>query len=291
MATSTLSTVATNSSNANFSAWCRAVSSALTACSFVKTSDTGQVDWTSDQTAPAGANTYPYYEMRRFNDSLSGTSELYVKIEYGEGGGTDTPALRFTFSAVASNGSGGFASASHGPYVVSANTASSSTLTSYVSGASGRINANMFPTNSASHFGFVISRTCSSSGAFNSNGFQILLSSIGTSATNSVAKRQLFIDKNNNIRGPYLQFTAMNPVAGTGAYGANVGMFPIFPNIGGFDYPTPDGILVFLTDVGSAGTPVGPITIYGSSMNFYSGANALANNGSANTLVLLYRFD
>lgn len=104
MTTTTWSTVFTNNSDANFRAWGGGLSTALAAVGMVKTSDTGQINWTT-VTAPLASNTQQGYEIWRFNDSLQATAPIFLRIGYGSGSAAATPSLWMTIGK-ASDGAG-----------------------------------------------------------------------------------------------------------------------------------------------------------------------------------------
>lgn len=101
----TTTSTPTNATDATFRAWGLHLSTQLQAAGFVKTADTGQIDWATVLT-PALANTAQGYEIYRFGDALQATAPIFFKIEYGSG---VTSALNigiwFTFGT-GSNGSG-----------------------------------------------------------------------------------------------------------------------------------------------------------------------------------------
>lgn len=103
MATQSYTTSISHSTTTNFRIWGLALSDALTTVGFVKTADTGQIDWVTVN-RPA-VNTSGGYEIRILNDSLHATAPIYVKIEYGTGIVSSFPNLWLTFGT-GSNGSG-----------------------------------------------------------------------------------------------------------------------------------------------------------------------------------------
>lgn len=95
----------TNSSDANFRTWGSYISARMAAVGLVKTSDTGQIDFTT-VLAPVAISTFMGYEIWRLADSLQASAPVYLKIEYGSStGSANNPAMRFQFGS-GSNGSG-----------------------------------------------------------------------------------------------------------------------------------------------------------------------------------------
>jgi hypothetical protein len=87
-----------HANDANFRAWGSDLSAAFAEVGLVKTADTGQIDWVT-VTRP-GTNTAAGYEIWRYTDS-----SVFLKIEYGTGGGVAAPGMWFTVGT-GSNGSG-----------------------------------------------------------------------------------------------------------------------------------------------------------------------------------------
>ena len=67
-----------------FRAFVQGVSNCLTAVGLPKTNDIGQINPTTVN-APTTWNQIRGYEIRRFQDTLSSTSPIFLKIEYGSG--------------------------------------------------------------------------------------------------------------------------------------------------------------------------------------------------------------
>lgn len=104
MTTVTNTTVISNAGTTQFRAWGLEFSNALTAIGFIKSADTGQINWAS-VSRPGAIDTSAGYEIRYLNDSMHGSAPIYVKIEYGTGGATTTPGMWITIGT-GSNGSG-----------------------------------------------------------------------------------------------------------------------------------------------------------------------------------------
>lgn len=103
MTTNIQNASARHTTDVEFRTWGSAISAALQACGLVKTSDTGQIDWTT--VVRPGVSTFAGYEVYRFNDSYQATRPVFFKIEYGTGTTTSTPRIQITIGS-GSNGSG-----------------------------------------------------------------------------------------------------------------------------------------------------------------------------------------
>jgi hypothetical protein len=88
-----------HANSADFRAWGSDLSASFANVGLVKTADTGQIDWVT-VTRPVVGNTAAGYEIWRFTDS-----SVYLKIEYGTGGGLASPGMWLTVGT-GSSGSG-----------------------------------------------------------------------------------------------------------------------------------------------------------------------------------------
>lgn len=105
MTTATTVTNIDQSSDAAFRVWVQEMITALVSTiGLTQTADTGQIN-TSTVTRAAVANTAAGYVILRFNDSLQGTSPIFMKVEFGAGSGVAVPNSWFTVGT-GSNGSG-----------------------------------------------------------------------------------------------------------------------------------------------------------------------------------------
>ena len=93
----------TVSTNAGFRAWGLAVRTAILAAGLTRTSDTGQIDFTS-VAAPA-TSAYGGYDIFQFTDAEQATDPIYIKLEYGRGSTGERHALRMAVGT-ATNGAG-----------------------------------------------------------------------------------------------------------------------------------------------------------------------------------------
>lgn len=192
MTTQSWNTPITHTTDAQFRAWGSELSARLLALGLVQTADTGQVNWGS-VTRP-GINTAGGYEIWRFNDSLQGSAPIYFKIEYGTGSAVNTPATWLTVGT-GSNGSGTITGTATTRIQSSTNAAATNTITNYQSyacavdgylGVTSKFGASLA---GRGFTGFIICRTCDSSGSPTATGFVVYTCPIGTaSSTSAVAQ-------------------------------------------------------------------------------------------------------
>lgn len=110
--------------DAGFRAWGLALRTALTSAGIVRTSDTGQIDF-STVSAP-GTSSYAGYDIFRFDDAAQGADPVFFKLEYGKGSATTRHALRLTVGT-GSDGAGTLTNASSAMTAVGTATASGNT--------------------------------------------------------------------------------------------------------------------------------------------------------------------
>lgn len=92
MAKTTYTETLLHTTDAEFRAWATNLHNALIAAGLVQTADTGQADFTT-MTRPAGG--VYFYRVYRYSDALQATAPVFVRVEYGTGGGAaNTPGIR-----------------------------------------------------------------------------------------------------------------------------------------------------------------------------------------------------
>jgi hypothetical protein len=104
MATSTITSVIQQSTDAEFQAWVAEVISQLTAVGLTQTADTGQIN-TSTVTRPS-ANTSAGYTIWRFNDTLQSTKPIFIKLEFGSNTSGNTYPQMWISTSTGTNGAG-----------------------------------------------------------------------------------------------------------------------------------------------------------------------------------------
>jgi len=172
--------------DANFRAWGSEISTQLAAVGLTQTADTGQIDWTT-----ASISGYPGsvgYEIWRFNDSLQGTTPIFVRIDYGATG-AEAPYMAITVGT-GSNGAGtinGATKSNLQNIAVASSPVASIAYPSWICynpalgflGVALKLGIN---SNSEWGIGFLINRTADTSGAPTADGFNTwCLNQIGQS--------------------------------------------------------------------------------------------------------------
>jgi len=221
LATSTFTVAPSNSSDAYFRGWGGALSTAIQAVGVTKTTDTGQVNWTT-ATAPAAINTKAGYEIYKFTDTLSATYPVFIRIDYGSASSTNNPAIWITVGT-GTNGAGTITGT-----VIAATqigTASSST-TAYVSRVSGDTNRLSFVTwdnfaGATYLIGVGIERSRNYAGTETGTGVLCLFLN-GTGAT-KISQFGTF----GVTTTQYANWNTSTPPSGTGALAPDTNFYPV----------------------------------------------------------------
>lgn len=268
----TFTTTASNwtnaSSDANFRAWGSYISDQLTAVGLLKTADTGQVDWTTVLN-PGAINTYNAYEVRAFSDALQATAPVFFKIFYGEGTGTDNPAIGISFGT-GSDGAGNLTGTTSTLMRDAAAAAAGSTVV-VGSGANNRfvLNTNQ---NSGMLFGF--ERTKDSLGNDTSEGIVYFVNgsgNFGSTSAGSSSARSLYW---NPITGTIVDsatnssLAALFPWQTSFVYGAQTGVAPVFPEKPIFGNPVLGIVGYYTGDITPTNTFVA--YMYGTAHQYYA---------------------
>ena len=88
---------------ASAKAWAKSISDAFIACGLTRSSDTGQINWTTATFTISATNGYEVFYL---NDALHATKPIYLKVEYVTGAGYfDYAGLTFSIGS-ATNGAG-----------------------------------------------------------------------------------------------------------------------------------------------------------------------------------------
>lgn len=284
-----------SSTDALYQQWASGLSAAFTAVGFNKTSDAGQVVWDGTKTSPRNATvSSPNWEIREFSDPLQATSPVFVKIWYASSpGNANNPALLIEVGTN-SDGSGNLTGNVSSLFTVAPYQANTPATPCYISSDGGRINVGLWAgTQYATACGFYIERLKNDSGAPIGDGVNV----VTHNSQYSGGKQQQFIPKNGtgpvfpNI--PFINFVCQSPPIGTGAYGNNLGVFPICPNRGFTDNPDLGGLAFFQQDMPVGGVLI-PISLYGVVHNYVLLANSgptSGNNGNGNAVCMAVRYE
>jgi hypothetical protein len=274
MATIQNQLVCDNSTLANFKQWAQAISTALSTFGWTQSTDTGQVNWSTIAAVP-GSGAY-VYEIWQPNDGLT---TFYLKVEYGNSSGTNSPGMRLTLSS-GTNGSGTPSGFVAGPYqTLSLGMTPPSTTTQYecnFSGAAGRFGAMMWRNGTAINQQqlFAVERSVDSTGAYTSAYATLFVQ--GNTGTNTFARQQSLvfgvgvaplIPPATNANGGWaVRIANTNSSTVGGPFNGSIPFDSVAPMVGYYDYPCT------MVGAGCAGDYVEGVTftvsLYGSTRTF-----------------------
>ena len=279
-----------NSTDARFRAWGSWISAQLAASGWIRTADTGQIDWAT-VTRPTAANEVKGYEIWQMTDALASEAPVLLKIEYGSGSNLAYPSLWITVGGT-SSGTGSLVGVTSTRTVVRSISGNTTELQQCVaSGGPGRFQCAMFFAGVSQHqymaWWLSIERTKNASGRDTTEG--VLIASAGDSGTNCY--QQFF----QNGAGPTTREASLGvlvPTFGTGSSGTSVSIYPVFWSKGVFLNPGLGIMVAFLANV-SAGTTL-TFTVYGSPRTYFvlgPTISAIQRGTVANPITLLLRYE
>jgi len=162
MAAVTTQLAPTNDTDANFRLWGKAISDQMAAGGWVKTTDTGQIDWAT-VLKPASPNVMQGYEIWRSNDASGSIVQMYLKIEYGSSTSNGTQPAMHSTAGFGSNGTGTLTGTTTLRTQISVNASSTSTRNCNLAAGLGWVVMTLFTNDANSCMVFSIERTLSSS--------------------------------------------------------------------------------------------------------------------------------
>jgi hypothetical protein len=267
MALVTASVLWKQTSDAEFRAWGKAMSDAMTAVGVPKTADTGQIDW-SAVTYPSSSSIVKGYEIRKFNDTLQATQPVLIKFEWGSGGFATVPVWYITIGT-ATDGAGNLTGLTT---VRKAMTGVAQTVP-YTLRVSGDVNRLMIATlvdsgAVANSQLAVVERTHDSAGGDTAEG---LIYALNAGAVAAIVQAAYLFGV--GVTGSETAvFAALLPSVGTGANGSAVALYPIFCTKGVYFNPFLNILVAFQANV-TPGTQLS-FTYYGATRAFMPLNNA-----------------
>lgn len=287
---------------ANYKQYGADFSAAMTAIGVTKTSDTGQVNWSTVAAIPITFNAVDY-EIRQFTDVLQASAPFYIRIEFAAingGTGGQGPAFRFKVGT-GTDGAGNLTGSISDFFVLQPFSSSSGitavTAATYLSSDGGRLQIIWLPNQTVPSFdvaggGVSIERLRDATGNPLATGLQISIESRGTGGKTA----QVLFPPAFGFAYPAtaLAWTAAIPNSGTASYGGSIGLFPVLANLG---FPSNPGIGLlsyFQTDSPTPGAII-PVSLYGVTRNYMTpfsaaGLGSTGLNGNANAVQGLYLY-
>ena len=283
-----------HATDAEWRATARAPGDALVAFGWVKTTDTGQIDWAT-VLRPTAANQFRGYEIFRMADALQATTPMFLKLEYGSGAATNLWSWRLTLST-STSGTGVMTGQVGNPVTftqaggaTAGTTDVSGNFKCLFSGATHRFTAIMAPlTGSSLGAGyFIIERFKSNNGSDGATG-GVIIGQFGNSNPTS---------SSTPSSGPIppLETAGVGcvvPSAGTGMVGTDVHIYTVHPFVYAMQNPVRGLAAYFTADLPS--DQIITASIYGIEQSWYTvpvnGGSGPARSGGNQTKPLL-RFE
>ena len=290
--TNTFQQAPISDTDTNFRLWGKALSDAFAAVGLIKDTDAAQINWAT-VVKPPDVNTMMGYEIWRFNDGATQTAcPVYFKIQYGGGSTATFPHIKLQVGQGSDNA--GSLTGTVATEKTFGCVASSSTLYScFISSDTGRINVAMFVGGSSSiPWAFCIERLKDDNGNPTTTGVNIIIFG-GSAGVGLIAQQYLPLSGAAYPATPATSFMCAMPTAGQGSYGNNVGLYPIYPNLGYAANPSLGALVYFTGDIAANGSMI-TVSLYGISHTFVTlGVNpasvtALNGNTTSHSLAIRY---
>jgi hypothetical protein len=242
MAITSFAVPGTLTGDTEFRNWGQAISNALAAMGLVKTSDTGQINFTT-VAKPTGATTVAGYEIWRFNDALQATTPVFIKLEYGTGNVATAHGMWITIGS-STDGAGNLTGVQISTRKQSGANAGFAGATVYMSGATDRISWVTVFSTAQNGYGFHIERSKDASGNNTSAG----VCTYHTCSYSSYSNQEQFVPAAGPVPTQEGQPYAFAAPSTTAVSGTDVGLFPHFifhgkllnPRMGVITYMTAD---------------------------------------------------
>ncbi len=271
MAFRTASLAPTNSTDANFRAWINEIHNALIAFGWVRTADTGQIDYAA-VTRPTAINTYQGYAVYRMADSLQATCAVFLRLDYGTGAATDACSIKIRVTIGGTDGAGNLTGNAITQQIAGASfTASATAVNLRTSGTSSSFRF-FWGMEVDIMFGFAIERDRDTTGAETSLGLNVLmLLDRGTA-------RSQFIETAGGLGALDTKWYALISAQPSQSGGGVVGIAPVRTQLGPFRNPM-IGILIYSKTDYTTNT-TNPVSIYGVSRTYLmiTGTTSVALN-------------
>jgi hypothetical protein len=247
----------------NFKSWAMSISSALSSFGWLKSADTGQVNWSTISVTPT--NSTPVFEIWKANDSLASTLPIFIKVWYLVTATSPAgPTIELTFGT-GSNGAGTLTNAT--ATITLNSVPASQTNLSYecdYSGSSGRFACCMFQGWSGCFF-FSVERSHDASANDTGSYFTFLaVGSLNTGVQQTV--------RPSSAGGPLPAESSPITVHTSNTTGivpggdASLSACPVWPMVGGLGNPLLNAVSVKTNDV--AGSLIVPVSLYGTARNY-----------------------
>lgn len=234
-----LGTGGTSPAISNFNAFYASFQAAIIALGWVQTSDTGQVNFTTNAATPA-EGTYTLYQIFRMDDALQATAPVYLKIFYHYAGTSTVvpPSLSFQL-AFATDGAGNLTGDFTPLIAARAGSGTATAYTHFGSGDGSRLwillSAYVTATSadSAIQLFFSVERSKDANGLDTAD-----FVTLNVTGSVDAAGRQITLHRTYGATAAENRWAAALPYTSANAsYGGAGGTFPVFPLCGRLENP------------------------------------------------------
>jgi hypothetical protein len=251
---------------------------ALRPAGLLKTTDTGQVDWSTDKPYPGNGNYASYYEIRSLPAS-GGLPTIFFRVEYGSQGWNSVFSASTRWrSGTGTDGAGNLINESipiaSAPQLAGSRSLATSQRPMFISIVDGNLNIIMpFVVSSlgtTENGWYSCERLKNAAMVDQATGFMVCTRTINAGITSYT---HLFPSTvyNSVVNRPPCDFPAGS--ATQAVNGPRMGFFPLYPNLGGIMAPPQLGVVFYMrADMLNADTTLIPITltINGRPTNYYA---------------------
>ena len=279
MAAVTMDLMLDSSTDANFREWGKAISDQLAAFRWVKTADTGQIDWSTVTTSTA-LGSVRGYEVWRMNDTLQATAPVFLKIEYSTGTGSGNAAAPRIFVTLGTGANGaGTLTGQVGARVEHRFFTSAGATTRFrclFSGDPSRFDMCLGITteNNNQSLWLDIERSKDTAGADTAEGVVRI-------GGGYISDHQQFLPMTGSIPPDETNLGCLAPANGTGTTGTDVILYPIFPSNRELKNPVRGALGYFKSDITQDW--IVQVSLYGIPHNFYVVGHAVEGPVSRST--------
>ncbi len=239
---------------------------AMNTAGFTQTADTGQVNYSTVAAVPASAGTD--YMIFQFTDAFQATAPFYIKVfSYStQSASVDKGFMVDFIVCTRTDGAGAPRGNASGQFSViqTANVTSANTnRTAYICGDGSYWSVIWDPTSADStaafRGGWCIERLKDATGAIQNIGVAITMDG----RTNGKQAQVVFSEYYGGVYPSSISsWTAAVPNSGTASFGGNIGLFPVFPNLGYPYNPNVSVLACFCNDIPTPGSTFSA-TLYG----------------------------
>lgn len=254
-----------NDTDAHFRAWINEINDSLIAFGWVRTSDTGQIDFAT-VTRPTTVNTYQGYAVYRMDDALQSSCAVFMRLDFGTGAGTNNCSIKVQVGIGSTDGAGTLTGNVSTQAVTSTSTgATASAVTARTAGDAGSFRMHFWGNNVlGTGWTLLVERDQSIVGADTALGVNFVMH-YNTANTTGLIKSQFLETAGGNGALNTLVYAALSQQASQSA-GGYVGIAPARCELGPLRNPMKTFLLFARTDYTLETT--NPVTIYGSSHTY-----------------------